>query len=281
MVTCTFLSLDLDADLGPKRFLRCRVQSDLPPGTLLMVMVYREYLAKDGEAQCWIGSESLECMLSEQSSGRAGALLELPIDDFDRSALKSFRKMEGSGRWLQRGVSDEVLVEVFLGLKNGLPKIFGRNNRELQGEIVLEEGGMRTVRVEKTITIPLAADVREAVGPVVRPPRKKKESSRQSAGVGLEREDELFRKAVLLLDKGQAERAEELLRSAIDLAEEHENTVTEIQARSCYGEWLLHTGRSEEARSEFLAILDLRGKGPMDDLDEFEWAEQRLRGTEP
>ncbi len=277
MVTCTFLSLDLDADLGPKRLLRCRVQSDLPPGTLLMVMLYRDYLAKDGEARCWTGSGSLECMLSEQASGHAGALLELPIDDFDRSALKFFRKMEGSGRWLQRGVSDEVLVKVFLGLKNGLPKTFGRNNRELQGDIVLEKGGMRTVRVEKTITIPLAADVREAVGPVVRSPRKKKESSRQDAGVGLEKQDVLFRKAVLLLDKGEPDRAEELLRSVIDLAEEHENTVTEVQARSCYGEWLLHTGRSEEARNQFLAILDLRGKGPMDDLDEFAWAEQRLR----
>jgi hypothetical protein len=66
---------------------RCHIQSDFPPGTQLVVRIYRTYLDKDGNPSCWESSASLFCLLSEQASHHAGAFLELPIDDLDRSAL--------------------------------------------------------------------------------------------------------------------------------------------------------------------------------------------------
>jgi hypothetical protein len=60
--------------------------------------------------------------------------------------------------------------------------------------------------------------------------------------------DGTFQKALLILDRGQTNRGEELLRAALQQAEEEGDDLTHGRALCCLGELLHELGRDAEAQ---------------------------------
>jgi hypothetical protein len=59
--------------------------------------------------------------------------------------------------------------------------------------------------------------------------------------------DNTFQKALLLLDRGQPDRGEELLRAALQEAEQQGDDLTLVRALCCLGDLLHELGRDGEA----------------------------------
>jgi hypothetical protein len=57
----------------------------------------------------------------------------------------------------------------------------------------------------------------------------------------------VFQKALLLLDRGESGRGEELLRNALGLAEQQRDGLTLVRALCCLGELLHDLGRDPDA----------------------------------
>ena len=69
--------------------------------------------------------------------------------------------------------------------------------------------------------------------------------------------DALFQKALLLLDRGDLVRGEEVLRSALEKARDSGDATTEGRALCCLGDLLVQQGRNEEAQGHLSAMLAL------------------------
>ncbi len=57
----------------------------------------------------------------------------------------------------------------------------------------------------------------------------------------------MFRKALMLLDRGALQRGEDLLREVIAISQCEENNITKYRAMCCLGELLFNSGKLKEA----------------------------------
>ena len=91
--------------------------------------------------------------------------------------------------------------------------------------------------------------------------------------------EQQFDKATLLLDRGEIERGESLLRDAVAAADASGHEVLRIRARCCLGQLLVELGRPDEA-SPLLEMVARHVSSPnLDDVLDFEQqtAEELLR----
>lgn len=88
-----------------------------------------------------------------------------------------------------------------------------------------------------------------------------------------------FNKALLLLDRGQAERGEQLLRDAVNQSEQERDELTLAGSMCALGDLLMGQGRDAEARPFLERVVSLERD---DDLIAFEQGRARelLGGAE-
>lgn len=84
--------------------------------------------------------------------------------------------------------------------------------------------------------------------------------------------EQQFNKATFLLDRGEIDRGECLLREVIASANSLGNEVLAMRARCCLGELLTELGRATEARHLLHAVAD---HVPSSGLDDVLYLEQR------
>jgi hypothetical protein len=82
--------------------------------------------------------------------------------------------------------------------------------------------------------------------------------------------EQQFNKATLLLDRGDVERAEALLRDVIASADASSDEVLAIRARCCLGEFLAESGRTTEAIPFLQAVADHVVSQDLDDVLDLE-----------
>jgi hypothetical protein len=71
------------------------------------------------------------------------------------------------------------------------------------------------------------------------------------------RNDQQFQKALLLLDRGEVERGEALLRETVDAAEREGDRSLVASARCALGQLLIETARAPEARTVLAPVAAL------------------------
>lgn len=77
----------------------------------------------------------------------------------------------------------------------------------------------------------------------------------------------LFEKALLVLDRGELQRGEDILRQALDLAERQPDPVATVRILCCLGELLHELDRSAEALPFLKRVSTIRRE---DDLLDYE-----------
>lgn len=87
--------------------------------------------------------------------------------------------------------------------------------------------------------------------------------------------EQQFDKALLLLDRGEVDRGESILKEVISASQASGDEVLLVRARCCLGELLLELGRKNEAMPLLRSVANHVPSADLDDVLDFE--QQRAR----
>lgn len=152
-VTCEVfrVSIKIDGDLAS---FEC--QTDLPPGTLVIVSADRRYTTAAGEACIWTTfNDRIEVQAGVSLNGFAGSF---SISAGDRRARQLYNRIAPRPR--QR-MPDELTLTAVAGGRQRLRE-FGRNNANLMGALVTVQGELHVVQAEATVVTPMLVTLQPA-----------------------------------------------------------------------------------------------------------------------
>lgn len=137
-----------------------KLWTDLPAGTLMALSCYRSYLSWRNERAVWVMAEDELIVRPNVLGDFNGAQGVISVEKADLHAKKEFeqRLKSGFSAGIQTPVGDEVELIFTVGARQRL-KAFGKNNRNLAGPLVQEEGGVRFVELRKKVKVPLRSDL--------------------------------------------------------------------------------------------------------------------------
>jgi len=156
MITCDLFELSLEIEQTPNGpELVYKFWSDLPAGTLAGVSVTRTYRDMDGVECLWTLFDD-EVQLTKGVMGDySGGAGRVNIAQGDREGSEEFEDMLGDLSYgISTPVGDEITVNVSVGGRQRL-RVFGRNNSNLIGQMVAEEGGIMVAEVRGVVILPL------------------------------------------------------------------------------------------------------------------------------
>lgn len=130
--------------------------TDLPPGTRVLVTCERSFLNYTGANSVWTGFDDFVEVKPSATEHLNGATGTVDVVSSDQLASSFFKEtMKGKASKVTSPVSDDLHLVFTVGARQRLAE-FGKNNCELNGRMVVHEGGVPYVSVRASVTCPMA-----------------------------------------------------------------------------------------------------------------------------
>lgn len=157
MLQCNYFEVSAHATAENSRQIGHRLLTDLPEGTVAIVNVSRYYLDCQGAKCVWtLFGERVS--LTKMKGDFNGFQDVFDIDTGDKRARASFERILSDYSSGIRGeLSQEVFVSYTIGLKQRL-KAFGKNNCNIEGQYVHDDGVIRIIRGETSVIISISEE---------------------------------------------------------------------------------------------------------------------------
>lgn len=155
MVTCNLFELRLSILNHDDPIVSYDFRTDMPPGTRVILTCQRTYLDASGSLSLWIGYNEMITLEAPIQDGCCQHHGQIDIDSSDQKAFDLFGRINsGDSPGVSTSISEEVTIVLTVGARQRLRE-FGRNNADLVGKMVLEDGDIRYVEISESILIPM------------------------------------------------------------------------------------------------------------------------------
>ena len=155
MVTCDVFEAELRARDQSPQVVEYLLYSDLPAGTQVVLSCQRTFYDMAGKLSIWPGwgdTLIIDPSIYGDFNGIRGTI---DVGESDAEAFELFKDINRScGRGIRSRVSDELTIIFTVGARQRL-RIFGKNNCNLDGQMVHQHGGINIVEIECKIVVPM------------------------------------------------------------------------------------------------------------------------------
>jgi hypothetical protein len=154
MIECNRFDLSISFIDPEVPIVRYQILTDLPAGTRVIISAYRTYLDYEGNECVWsLFWDDFFFGKSEGDTNGVEGIID--INAGDKIARREFEDtLSDYSSGIEGELSDEIVVDATVGLRQRL-KIFGKNNCNLVGQRVHDDGTMHLVKGGTSIFCPI------------------------------------------------------------------------------------------------------------------------------
>jgi hypothetical protein len=155
MIECNRFDVSVSFADSEVPTIRYRILTDLPAGTRAIISAYRIYLDYEGNECVW--SLFWDDFFFGKAEGDVNGIEgTIDINTGDKIARKEFEDtLSDYSSGIEGELSNEIIVDATVGLRQRL-KIFGKNNCNLLGQCVHDDGTMHLVKSGTSIFYPIS-----------------------------------------------------------------------------------------------------------------------------